>query len=325
MSVRWIVWGAGSIGRRHLRNLITRGEQDIVALRRTAEPLDGDLSATPVGATLADVRGRGEAAVIVCTPPFRHVADARAAIAAGCDVLVEKPLADSLAGVDMLAVEAARAGRIVGVGYCFRFHGTLDHVRAELVGGRLGDPLCAAVWCGQHLADWHPGRPYGPTYSARRDQGGGVLLDLSHEIDYLQWLLGPAEAVSAAVRNTGTLGIETEDAADLVLRLDGGVVGTCHLDYLARPAVRGGSIVCTKGILRWDLVRGTAERTGAVGWERVDHGGTVPDMYARELDAFAEAITARTPFPVGLDDGARAIRVALAARRASDERREIAV
>jgi predicted dehydrogenase len=323
-DVRWIVWGAGSIGRRHLRNLLARGERDVVALRRTAEPLPGELAAVPVHTTLASARGKGAAAAVVCTPTSHHIRDAIAAVEAGCDVLVEKPVSHTLEGIDRLRALSDRGARIVGVAHCLRFHPVLRRVQAALASGELGPPLAVSVWCGQHLADWHPGSDHTRGYSARRDLGGGVLLDLSHETDYLQWLFGPAVAVSGIVRNTGTLGIETEDVADLVLRLDTGIAAACHLDYLARPAVRGGWAVCERGTVRWDLGRATAERSDRNGWRPLPEAATEgQDMYAAELSAFAAAVASRVPFAVDLDAGARAVRVAVAATDASRDRREV--
>ena len=324
--MRWIVWGAGSIGRRHLRNLLARGERDVVALRRDASPLPDEFADVPVRTSLSAARGDGAAIAVICTPTANHVRDAIAAVDAGCDVLVEKPLSHTLDGIDRLRAAADRGSRIVGVAHCLRFHPVLRRVRAELATGGLGAPLAVSLWCGQHLADWHPGSDHTRGYSARRDQGGGVLLDLSHETDYAQWLFGPAVAVSGIVRNTGTLGIETEDVADLVLLLESGIAAACHLDYLARPMVRGGTALCARGTVRWDLVEATVQRSDGNGWRPLAADITQEqDMYAAELSAFADAVTSRSPFAIDLDAGARAIRVAIAAAEASRERREVAL
>ena len=183
-----------------------------------------------------------------------------------------------------------------------------------------------SVWCGQQLADWHPGSDHTQGYSASRALGGGVVLDLSHELDYLGWLFGPVEAVTAATSNSATLGIETEDVADVILRLGRGLVGSCHLDYLARPAVRGGWAQCERGALRWDLLAGTVERSSGPGWERLAPAATgTDDMYMAELDAFASSIASRAPFAIDLDAGARTVAVALAVKESSQQRREVAM
>jgi len=320
--MRWIVIGAGSIGRRHLRNLLARGERDVVAVRRDGTLLDGELRDVRVVTSMPVVR---DAIAIVCTPTSQHIDDALVAVRAGCHVLVEKPLADSLERLAELRDAAAAAGRVIGVAHCFRFHAVLQKVGAELSSGRIGRPLAASVWCGQHLADWRPNRDHRETYSARRDLGGGVLLDLVHELDYADWLFGPVTSLMAVTANTGTLGIDVEDVADVVVSGRDGINVGCHLDYLARPARRGGWVTGERGTIAWDLISGTATVSDGrseqalrapEGWER-------EDMYRDELAAFADAIAEGSPFPIDLDAGARAVRIALAARASSAHRKGI--
>ena len=322
--MRWVVVGAGSSGRRHLRNLLSRGERDVVVVRREGAVLDGELRDVRVTRSLAEA-GVSGAIAIVCTPTARHIDDALDAVRAGCHVLVEKPLADSLDRVDELRAAARASGTTVGVAHCFRFNALLERVRREVGSGRIGRPLGAAVWCGQHLADWHPGRDHRETYSARRDLGGGVLLDLVHELDYADWLFGPVEDVTAEARNTGTLGIDSEDIADVLLRVRGGAIVSCHLDYLARPNTRGGRVVGERGTLTWDLL----SVTGLVTDERSAEPLTPPngwqgeDMYRAELAAFADAVNGGPAYPIDLDAGARAVRIALAAREGAASGRRI--
>lgn len=319
-GLRWIVVGAGSIGRRHLRNLRAHGYADVVAVRRGAAKLDGDLADVPVRATIEEARGGGPAVAIVCTPTALHLDAAIAAARLGCHVLVEKPLAHELTRIDDLRAALERAGTRGGVAHMLRWHPAVRAVRERLAGGDLGRPLHAAVWCGQHLADWHPGTDHRASYSAKRALGGGVVLDLIHEIDELHWLFGRPCRVSARTVATGSLGIETEDVADLILEFPGGPLATCHLDYLARPAVRGGIVTCERGSLRWDLLRPSVEVARGDRWTAVPmpDGWQRNDMYLDELRAFAAHVTDGAPFDSGIDDGALAVATALAARRAGE-------
>ena len=81
------------------------------------------------------------------------------------------------------------------------------------------------VFCGSFLPDWRPGRDYRETSSARRDAGGGVLLDLSHELDYAQWLAGPIDVDHAVNEKVSDLEIETDD----LLLLSGKTKAGAHL------------------------------------------------------------------------------------------------
>jgi predicted dehydrogenase len=320
VSLRWVVVGAGSIGRRHLRNLRALGVRDLAAVRRDGTPLDGDLADVPVRRSVEDARGSGPAVAIVCTPTALHLDAAIAAGRSGYHVLVEKPLADDLGRLKELRTALEHAQTKSGVAHVLRWHPAVRAVRERLARGDLGRPLHAAVWCGQHLEDWRPGSDHRASYSARRDLGGGVVLDLSHEIDELQWLFGRPCRVSARTVRTGALDIETEDVADLILEFPQGPVASCHLDYLARPAVRGGTANCERGSLRWDLLRPSVEVSSGDGWSAVPLPARWQrnDMYIDELRAFAAHVTDGSPFDSDLDAGALAVATALAAKRASD-------
>jgi len=105
--------------------------------------------------------------------------------------------------------------------------------------------------------------------SARAALGGGALLELSHEIDYVRWLAGEVTAVAAAVGRLGNLEIDVEDSADLMLTFASGARGTVHLDMLQRPATRTCRIVGSEGTLAWDGIRHQVRvhRPGGDGWE----------------------------------------------------------
>ena len=104
--------------------------------------------------------------------------------------MIEKPLADRLEGTDALATEARDQHRKVQIAYNLRFHPGLLKLRDLIQTGELGRVFWVRAEAGQYLPDWRPSQDYRQSYTARRDLGGGILLDGSHEIDYLMWLLG---------------------------------------------------------------------------------------------------------------------------------------
>jgi predicted dehydrogenase len=319
-DLRWVVIGAGSIGRRHLRNLVQLGARDVTAVRREPRPFDGDLSRVAATAELPPARDDGRSIAVVCSPTVHHARDGAAALRAGYHVLVEKPVSPAFDGVEVLRQAAEAAGRHVMVGSCLRFHPALCALRAAVQAGRFGRVHWTAVWCGQHLADWRPNRDYRETYSASRAQGGGVLLDLIHEIDYLHWIFGHAELAWASAGDGGGLGIDVEETADLAMRFEAGPLAHVHLDALARPAVRGGVLAGDRGAARWDLLSPSLEV------QEVDCLAPRPvvlpanwdlnQMYVDELIAFASVVDGSAN-PSPLDDGEQALRTALDARRAA--------
>jgi len=315
--LQWSVVGAGSIGRRHLRNLRALGVPALTAIRRRLEPLGEDLEDVRVS-TMLPAAGDDRAAAVICSPTACHAADAIAAVDAGYHVLIEKPLADTAKGAAAIREAATRRGRVVMVGSCLRFHPVLQQLRSLMASGELGETHWAATWCGQHLAEWRPARDLHDAYSARAADGGGVLLDLIHELDYMQWLWGAIRLTSARVGSGARLGIDAEETADLVMELPGGGVATCHLDYLARPATRGGRLAGEDGSARWDLLTPSLDvwTTSSASWlaQAMPAAWTPNQMYSDELTALADCVLGVADNASSAVDGERALVLALQAR-----------
>src|SRR5688572_3649083 len=127
-----VVVGGGSIGSRHVRNLHSLGQRDIVVVepnndRRVTIARDYEVA---VYATLDAAMEGAPRAVLVCTPPYRHVEVARAALEAGAHLFIEKPLSHTLDSVEALLAAAADKGRIILVGYNLRYHPGLIKVES---------------------------------------------------------------------------------------------------------------------------------------------------------------------------------------------------
>jgi predicted dehydrogenase len=216
------------------------------------------------------------------------VGDAIEMMSIGCDVLVEKPLACDLQGADEVAAAAARLGRRVFVGCCLRFDAGLRDFRARL--GEIGEVQYVRIECQSYLPDWRPGRDYKQSYSASAAQGG-VLRDLIHEIDYAVWLFGRPAEVRARLENRGRLGIEAEEAADLLWTVPSGPTVSIRLDYLSRTPHRRMRAFGAAGEIEWD-----AKAAGA--------NADADAMYAGQLRAFIGASQGKDPGPLAtLEDG----------------------
>lgn len=244
-----LVIGCGSIGARHAANaaqIATVTVADAIPGRaRSAARSIGVASCGSVDEGLA----ANPSAVVIATPHTTHLPLARAALASGADVLIEKPLAASLDGVGDFVEQVEGSGRRVRVVCNMRFHPAVQALRRALP--RVGRPLFARAHYGSYLPDMRPGADYRDLYCARADAGGGVILDAIHEIDYLAWLFGPVEHVSADAARLGDLEIDVEDYAALTVQHRSGVRSEIHLDYLQRSKRRGCEIVGSEGTLVW--------------------------------------------------------------------------
>lgn len=295
--MKLLIVGAGSIGRRHAVNAATRGE----VLVHDRDAARASAVAAASGATVCDdldeaLRHKPDAAV-VATPPADHADTATRLLEAGCDVLVEKPLADRAEAAHALAARAATAGRRLYVACNMRFHAGPWTLRAHL--HDIGRPLFARAHFGHWLPNMRPDADYRDLYCARREAGGGVMLDGIHELDYLTWLLGAVTVAQGTVARLSSLAIDAEDYAALALTHAGGVRSEIHLDYLQACKRRGCEITGSEGTLVWDSEGKRPEhcrvrlfRNGCQSGEIVHED---PDLdanaaYVTMLDRFLDAV-----------------------------------
>src|SRR5882762_6465801 len=218
MLERLLIVGLGSIGRRHARlarDLVPNLQ--IVALRHRDRPDAGEPGIDHCVSSLAEALRFCPQAAVVANPASHHLEVAMDLARAGVHLLVEKPISNATCGVAEL-IEECRVRRLtLMIGYNLRFLPSLMRFRELVEGRRVGRVLSARAEVGQFLPSWRPGSDYRQTVSARTELGGGVLLELSHEIDYLRWLFGEVEWVSAVERRQSALEIDVEDTAHLVL------------------------------------------------------------------------------------------------------------
>ncbi|HMB21888.1 MAG TPA: Gfo/Idh/MocA family oxidoreductase [Anaerolineales bacterium] len=249
-----LIAGLGSIGRRHFRNLIALGEKDIVLLRtRKATLPDDELAGYPVETDLREaLKKHKPEAVIVANPTALHLDVAIPAAEAGCHILLEKPVSHSLERLDILQKAAEKSGSKILVGFQFRYHPTLNKARQLIQSNALGKILTVHAHWGEYLPQWHPWEDYRQSYAARANLGGGVIVTLTHPLDYLRYLLGDVEALWSFNGHLSPLEVDVEDMAEIGLRFIGGAVGGVHVNYFQRPPIHRLEIVGTDGTLRWD-------------------------------------------------------------------------
>ena len=328
MTPSVLVIGCGSIGLRHLRNLKALGVEALLAFDPSDDAREAAraIGARPFERLDAAFDAR-PGLVLVCTPPHVHVRDARRAVAAGADVFIEKPVdVAATPDLDALIGEAASAGRIAAAGYNLRCHPGLRAIKQAFDAGAIGAPLLIDVEFGFYLPDWRPGRDYRENYGARKEQGGGILLDASHEVDYLRWLAGEAVAVQAVLDRIGTLEMDVEDTACLTVRLASGALAQLRVDCLQRRYTRRCKIAGERGSLEWTW------EGGATQWIAGDAAPSplagvpdVNDMYVEEMRGLLEAVRERRDPVSTVADARKTLQLIDAARRASAERREVAI
>ena len=244
-----VVVGYGSIGRRHARLLRELGCEVAVVSRRAIDH-------APRFATLTEALAALSADyVVIATETSAHAPAVDELLAnhyAG-KLLIEKPL-----GVMSEAVFRAPF-KLAAVGYNLRFHPAIIALAEALAGKKL---ISMQAYCGQYLPDWRPGTDYRQSYSADPARGGGVLRDVSHELDYLLWLGGAWRRVAGAGGHLSSLEIASDDCWALLLELERCPAVSLQLNYLDRPGRRQVIVNTADHTYSADLMRGTLSRDG---------------------------------------------------------------
>ena len=143
----------------------------------------------------------------------------------------------------------------VSVGYCLRYLPSAIKINELLKANSIGTIYNCNIDIGQYLPDWRPGKNHLDSVSASKALGGGVLLELSHELDYASWLLGPLHVESSILRTSSELNLDVEEIADLVLSTDKGTICNIHLDFLQKKPNRYCTFIGSEGRLDWDLIQ----------------------------------------------------------------------
>lgn len=284
-----LVVGSGSIAKRHIRNLRDLyPEAEVICVSSSGR----QIVASDVGAT--SVVDMVEAAVlnkpdiaIVASPANFHLAHAESILKANIPVLIEKPLCVELSELWRFSIEQLK--RKVAVGYNLRFMPAAKAVKDVIDSGSLGWISTVFSEVGQYLPDWRPDTDYRKAVSAQKSLGGGALLELSHELDYLNWFFGNFSEVSAIMGSSGLLDIDVEDTVDALLTNQSGTAFHLHLDFLQRSPSRSFKAVGEKGTLSWNLLTNDVvlQRSGTAS-ELVfsDHDYDRNEMYVEQLRAF---------------------------------------
>ena len=329
---RVLVVGLGSIGRRHLR--IAREvftDAQFAVLRSGTLPASVEDDTVTMLFSIEDALHFAPDLAVIASPATYHAVVATQLAVAGVHLLIEKPLTDRLETALALQRVVAQAGVTCAVGYNLRYLASLMELRRAVLAGQIGRVMTVRSEVGQYLPDWRTGADYRTSVSARKELGGGALLELSHELDYLMWIFGDVTTVTATLSQLSDLEIDTDDTANLLLQFaphDGAaaVLASVSLDFARRDVTRRCTVVGTNGTLEWDGVRGTVRQFDAATREWTMLCDAPPERDATYMAEWADLRacieTGHTP-RAALEAGVAVLRVVEAARRSSQSHRTV--
>ena len=233
---------------------------------------------------------------VIANPSPLHLEISRLLINLGSRVLIEKPISNSLEGVRELIDESDQKNSEIYVGYNLRFSDSLNIFTQMIMQGAIGELYSIICEVGQNLLTWRPQVDYRSTVSAQKKLGGGVLLELSHELDYLLANFGDIDTVKASLVKQSQLDIDVEDAAHMLFqffpnKIGNTIIGIVSLDFIRHDSIRRYCAVGSKGSLEWDGINGRVKEftINSHKWKRIySQAPTREESYLAQWHEFLE-------------------------------------
>ncbi|MFW9947293.1 MAG: Gfo/Idh/MocA family protein [Candidatus Odinarchaeota archaeon] len=282
-----LFFGLGSIGTRHLALLKKNYNYEIYAYRTNKDipnknviniyDLDDALQSNP------DI-------VFITNPTYLHIKTALSCLKAGMkNFFIEKPLSHSLEKLDIFEEEVKKSGALVYVGYVMRHHPMIKYLK-KLIEEKSEEIFYSQTKSSSFLPKWRPGVDYRKSYSSKREQGGGVILDLSHEFDYNQFLFGKIHSISGVYGKLSNLEIDSEDFCDVFLKFESNILATIHLDYFSNIDKRLIRILTFKEEILADLINKEIIIGSSQGIKKKKFNFEINNIFEEQLKYFIDGV-----------------------------------
>jgi predicted dehydrogenase len=322
---RILIVGLGSIGLRHLqlaRQFFPEAEIKVLRHQQTdsvPEFADGYVS------TISEALKFLPQVAVIANPATFHLQTAQALAETGVHLLIEKPLSHSIDKVEDLIKVSTTKKIVIQVGYNLRFYQSLKVFRKFILDGIVGEILFVNCEVGQYLPSWRPNSDYRIGVSAQKKLGGGVLLELSHEIDYINWIFGNVETVSSMFGKQSSLEIDVEDVGFLTLicaseRFRKKILVNLSMDFIRQDPIRICTAVGENGTICWNGITGvvTLFKKGSSSWETIfEIKSDRNESYIAEWKNFLNAIKGVEKSEVTIIDAYNVLEIVTAARESN--------
>ncbi len=249
--MRILIFGLGSIGQRHVRLLQKYHKHELLAFRHTKG--SRNTLGIPEIYDWKDVRSVKPDMAFITNPTSEHVKTAIRCASLGMHIFMEKPLANKLEGLDRLEKEISKNKIVLYTAYCLRFHPIIQKIKELLKNKKI---YHSRIVCSSYLPHWRPGQSHRNNYSAMAKFGGGVFLDISHELDYIEYVFGSIVSMVGQLDRLTEVTVDVEDVADILITSKNGTKINLHLNYISRLHERTVKVDFEGGYLLGDLLSG---------------------------------------------------------------------
>ena len=281
--------GVGSIAKRHIRNLTSVCKEDGISLTIDAISRGGKVKDNSIASYIsstfscADDLNEIYDAVFITNPTELHISTLEKMSQYSKNFFIEKPIA-SLNQLEKARLFECKENAIYYVACPLRYNAVIQYIKNNVDLNRV---LSVRSISSSYLPDWRPNQDYRETYSAHKDLGGGVSIDLIHEWDYLTFLFGKPNTVKSFIGKKSNLEIDSDDYAIYIAEYDNRIV-ELHLDYFGRKTIREVMIVTEDDTIIGDIANNKIAflRNG----KQIDFHEERDDYQRRELRHFLKMI-----------------------------------
>lgn len=329
-----LVVGGGSIGKRHIKNLIDvlDNKENIYVVEpqtiRKQEIVDLGISSKHIFDSLEEgLKIEKYDGAIVATPTSLHYDNAFSLVQHGCHLMIEKPLGVNSFHSQALKEIIQQKNLFVFTAYCFRFDPVANKFKQLIQDKFCGKALYARAEMSTYLPDWHPHEDYRNFYMSKKALGGGTLLDQSHLYDMALWFFGDIHSVLGITMKHSELEIETDDFGEFIFSMTSKLMVSIHIDLFTRHFREFFMVTCENGTLTWDI------HTRKIIFDGIDNNREIlmegldyNQMYVNEVSYFIEQINKKGSLAgPTYDQGKRVVEIIDAIRTSSEEKKWINV
>ncbi len=306
--------GYGSIGKRHVTNLLDNSKAEIIICTKRKDLKFLGKNVIVVNSIDKALKENPTIGFITNETSY-HIPTAIKLAKAGLDLFIEKPLSNSTKGVKILQKIVKEKKLIVQMGFHMRFHKCILKIHELLEQKKVGRVISCQVENASYLPDWHPYEDYRKGYAAKDRLGGGIVLTQIHEIDYLYWFFGKPKSVYSVTGKFSDLEISTDDYSSSIIKFKKDITTEMHLDFFLGHEYKRCKIKGTKGYIFWNSVYNEVKFFDAKkksekvilklkNFER-------NDMYVDEIKKFLKCVKNRKKPMNSLDQGIETMNIAL--------------
>jgi predicted dehydrogenase len=255
-----LVCGVGSIGERHINNLISLGYEEIILYRSSNSKLRSIKNNLQTFSDLSIALKEKPDIALITNPTSLHIDTAIECAKANCHLFIEKPLSNNLNKVDVLSNLVSEKKLVCMVGFMYRYHPLIKKIKSIIDGMSLGELIHIRSTWGEYLPDWHPWEDYRTSYAAKKNLGGGPFATLSHDIDLAIWFADSGIKKSINFENYNSdLEVDTSHGNDILIEFNNGVTANIHVDFFQKPYRKEYEVIFKGGRVKFDYYENKLE------------------------------------------------------------------